>query len=56
MFWVKNDELLDGRWRRINWKQFLWFWYNDIVVCISKKYPPESKDRGYAHSGERREL
>ena len=55
-FWVKKDEILGGRWIEIGFLQWLWFCFNGIVTCISSTYPPESKDRGYAHFGKREKI
>lgn len=55
MFWIKQDEILGGRWIKIAfWRFFLLMMSQDYIICISKEYPPKSKDRGFAHTGERK--
>lgn len=55
-YWAKRHETLGGRWVAISFTHYLYLklWHG-VVTCRHDGYPPESKDRGFAHSAARTE-
>lgn len=56
IFWAKHHEILyGGSWVNIGFWKYIFYTLGSIVTCISKGYPPKSKDRKFGHSAPRKE-